>query len=136
MKCLGNIEVPIAGVKIVRDPNDVINVLCDLPHRSYLLHFLEKSNVPAMFIQRIKYNEAYALILYRYPQWMDEDLPPNESLVMIFLASTLGAMIGFVYLWFNRETDLARKNVIFDIQNLLYERQRIEKEESKKHTMP
>ena len=131
MTLIGGIEIPETGVKILHDPEKIINLLYDLQSSEAIFQMLEiykADGRPGKMIYRNNDAKMYMLLLYRYPKWMEPEKITNPSEVVLFLASNLAAFIKYFYIWFNKEEDVSRKNILFEIQDLLYEHQRLEKE--------
>lgn len=134
MTIIGGIEVPKEGVKILHDPEKIINLLHDLPNSSTIFHMLEiykADGRPGKMLYRNNDAKMYMLLLYRYPKWMEPEGITNPSETMLFIASNLAAFIKYFYIWFNHEEEGDRKNIIFEIQDLLYEHQKLEQEAKK-----
>ena len=132
MTIIGGIEVPKTGVKILHDPEKLINLLHDLPDSAIIFDMLEifkTSEKTGKMIYRHPNKETYMILLYKYPKWMEPEEVTNPSEIVLFLSSSLSELIKFFYFWFNKEEDANRKTIIYEISNLLYEHQRLEKEE-------
>ena len=133
MTFIGDIAVPETGVRVINDPGKVINFLCDLPDNKYvfqLLKVFKEDGRPGKMIYRHHNVKMYMILLWKFPQWMEPEGTDNPAEVMLFVASSLPSFIKFFHLWFNKEQDNDHKNVIFDIQDMLYEHQKLEKEGS------
>lgn len=132
MTLIGGIEIPKEGVKVVHDPEKVVNLLCDLPNSDTIFQMLEiykEDGRPGKMIFRHKGVQMYMILLYRYPKWMEPEEVTNPSELVLFIAPTLNDFTKFFFFWFNREDENERKTVLFEIQDLIYEHLKIEKEE-------
>ncbi|HDY67507.1 hypothetical protein LCGC14_2015390 [marine sediment metagenome] len=130
MTIIGGIEIPEKGVKVIHEPGKVINILCDLPNSSDLLHMLEifkEDGRAGKMLYRHAKVKMYMLLLFKHPAWMSPDEEPNPTGLILFVASSLEAFIKYFYIWFNNEKDNDRMNIIFEIQDMLYEHQKIDK---------
>ena len=133
MTLIGGIEVPEKGVKIIHRPDHIVNLIHDLPDSKHIFHMLEiykASELPGKMMYRDKKAGLYMILVYRYPKWMEPEEADNPSQIALFVSSSLAALIKFFYIWFNKEDQVERKNILFEIQNLLYEHQKIEREEN------
>jgi len=133
MTLLGGIEVPKEGVKVIHNPDHIVNLIHDLPDNKHIFHMLEiykASGLPGKMMYRDKTAGLYMILVYRYPKWMEPEEVDNPSQIALFVSSSLSALIKFFYIWFNKEDQVKRKNILFEIQNLLYEHQKIEREEN------
>lgn len=131
MTIIGDVAIPETGVRVINDPDKIINLLCDLPDNEYILQMLdifkEDGRPGKMFYRHVK-EKMYMLLLYKSPKWMEPKEVYNPSGILIFVASSLSSFIKFFHIWFNKEEDSARKNILFDVQDMLYEHLKLEKE--------
>ncbi len=133
MTTIGDITIPETEVRVIHNPEKVINLICDLPDGKTLLHMLEivkTGGEPGKMMYRHPKLKMYMLLLYRYPKWMEPEDVTNTSEIVIFVASKLSGLIKFFYIWFNKEQDHDHKTILFEVNDLLYEHQRLERERS------
>ena len=136
MTVIGGIEIPEKGVKSTFDPKAIIDFLVELDHSQTIFQMLEinkASQHPGKMLYRHSDKKMYMLLLYKYPKWMDRKESENPSEVALFISAKLSELIKYFYMRFNTETEIERKNIIFEVQDMLYEYQKLEKETQPQH---
>jgi hypothetical protein len=129
MATIGNIELPLEGVKILRnDDAGIIDLLADLRIPSLmqtiddLVHRIKGPGVLVIYSTL----GAYVLFLYKPPpSWMKEG---NDFMAVV--SPDIDSIINLMKSWFQSSPDELSRNVINQILNLLYSRKA---KDEKKH---